>query len=168
MAAVNFSELTRLFKSQQRLLGAGDIAYLRGDYLNALDAWQSLADKGDAQALNKIGASYLKGEGVASNPVVAYLWFTLALTRGNEEATYNREHAAKLMSNTELNVASKITATWHKRTTASKVRELIPELTQFDTQNPNTEALARSLGRSRMPAPSAQLNANGSLINTSA
>jgi hypothetical protein len=56
----------------------GTAAYNNGDFQTAMNEWLPLAQAGDAQAENAIGALYDNGLGVASDEAEAFRWYSLA------------------------------------------------------------------------------------------
>jgi TPR repeat protein len=63
-------------------------AYERQDFTTALQGWQSLADKGDAEAEFRLGAMYEKGDGVTAEPSQAAKWYRKSADRGYAKAQY--------------------------------------------------------------------------------
>ena len=66
----------------------GVAAYERGDLVNALLAWQSAAEQGDALAQYNLGAFYANGRGVKKDPAEAAKWYRKAAEQGNSLAEY--------------------------------------------------------------------------------
>ena len=56
----------------------GADAYSKGDYQTALNEWLPLAQSGNAQAENAVGALYDNGLGVASDEAEAFRWYSMA------------------------------------------------------------------------------------------
>ena len=48
------------------------------------------AEQGDDDAQNNLGVMYASGTGVSQDKVEAYVWFSLAVENGNNEAARNR------------------------------------------------------------------------------
>jgi TPR repeat protein len=63
-----------------------DAAYRRGDYATALRLWRPLADQGNADAQNNVGAMYAKGQGVVQDYAEAVKWYGKAADQGSAEA----------------------------------------------------------------------------------
>jgi len=61
-------------------------AYQRGDYNEALDLWQSLADKGNLDAMQSIGFLHYNGLGVSQNYSLAAEWYEKAASAGHPAA----------------------------------------------------------------------------------
>ncbi len=64
-------------------------AYESGQYENAFQIWQALAEEGHELAQVNLGAMYDAGQGVSENPVKAFELFLAAAQRGNPYAQYN-------------------------------------------------------------------------------
>jgi hypothetical protein len=67
----------------------GVTAYERGDYATALREWTPLAKQGHADAQNKLGWMYVKGQGVPEDASTAVKWYRLAVEQGNAAAQSN-------------------------------------------------------------------------------
>ena len=61
---------------------AGLKAAQAGDFQTALKEWKPLADQGDADAQNNLGAMYADGEGVVEDDAEAARWYRLAADQG--------------------------------------------------------------------------------------
>jgi uncharacterized protein len=64
-------------------------AYDRGDYASAVRLFRLLAEQGNAQAQNALGAMYYNGKGVAKDFKEAVNWYRLAAAQGNISAQVN-------------------------------------------------------------------------------
>ena len=64
-------------------------AYDRGDYATAVRLMRPLAEQGNAQAQNGLGAMYYNGKGVAQDFKEAVKWYRLAAAQGHKEAQLN-------------------------------------------------------------------------------
>jgi TPR repeat protein len=67
----------------------GDVAYKRGDYEAALQAWRPLAAQGNAGAQLNLGYMYDNGYGVQQDYGEAIKWYRLAAAQGSDRAQYN-------------------------------------------------------------------------------
>ena len=67
----------------------GRAAFNRGDYATARRLWYSLADFGNAQALNNIAVMYRDGLGVPQNYDEALRLLNFAIDKNLPEAEYN-------------------------------------------------------------------------------
>jgi TPR repeat protein len=59
------------------------------NYAAALKHWKPLAEQGNAEAQNNLGAMYFKGWGVSQDDREAVRWFRLSAEQGNVEAQFN-------------------------------------------------------------------------------
>ena len=64
-------------------------AYDAGDYVTALNEFQSLAEQGDTAAQNILGIMYFKGKGVSQDYAEAVMWYRKAAEQGYAAAQYN-------------------------------------------------------------------------------
>ena len=55
-------------------LNEGDVAYKRGDYVEALREFKQLATQGDAEAQYRLGFMYAAGQGMQQDPKEAVKW----------------------------------------------------------------------------------------------
>lgn len=62
---------------------------LDATYKNAIEAWKSAAEKGDASAQQRLGDTYGQGDGVVVDYVEAMKWWRLAAEQGNPDAQNN-------------------------------------------------------------------------------
>src|ERR1700748_3729495 len=60
-----------------------------GDYATALREFQPAAEKGDRDAQLALADMYLRGYGVAADPVIAARWFRKAADQGDPRAQTN-------------------------------------------------------------------------------
>lgn len=67
----------------------GADAYYRGDYQTAMSEWMPLANSGNAEAQNAIGALYDHGLGVMTDEAEAFRWYSLAANQGYPMAMRN-------------------------------------------------------------------------------
>lgn len=68
---------------------AGLQAFDGGDYQDALENWQPLADAGDADAQTAVAGMYLAGAGVPQNYRLAQRWYEAAAEQGQIQAQLN-------------------------------------------------------------------------------
>jgi TPR repeat protein len=64
-------------------------AYDRGDYATAVRLLRPLAEQGNAQAQNGLGAMYYNGKGIAQDFKEAVKWYRLAAAQGYASAQVN-------------------------------------------------------------------------------
>jgi TPR repeat protein len=85
---------------------------LEADPDAAFHWFQLSAEQGNVFAQGNLGAMYLYGLGVPADHVMAYLWFALAADQGDEEAHFQRDRMAALLSNDQLAQAEQMEQTW--------------------------------------------------------
>ena len=73
----------------EQVFQQGMAAYHAGHYEHALDAWQSAAEGGHAEAQFNLGIVYAKGVGTLADMTEAARWWHRAATQGNTDAQYN-------------------------------------------------------------------------------
>jgi TPR repeat protein len=71
------------------LLSLGSLAYERGNYSDALEYFQILAEKGIAKGQYNLGIMFYAGQGVPQNYAEASRWYRLAADQGIVNAQYN-------------------------------------------------------------------------------
>lgn len=64
-------------------------AYKSGDYATALEGFRSLAEQGNANAMNNLGLMHANGLGVAVDFAAARAWYERAADQGNLNAINN-------------------------------------------------------------------------------
>lgn len=69
--------------------GTGCAAFDRGDYERARAEWESLADRGHAQAQFRLGCLYTFGHGVPEDHAMALRLYRLAAEQGDADAQNN-------------------------------------------------------------------------------
>src|SRR5690349_20003909 len=67
----------------------GMAAYVRGDYVPAVQLFRPLAQQGNARAQGVLGMMYRKGQGVAKSPAHAFMWISPASAHGSAWAKVN-------------------------------------------------------------------------------
>ena len=83
----------------------GMAAYNRGDYMPAIRLFRPLAEKGNPKAQSVLGVMYRRGQGVARNSAHAFIWFSLAATRGDAKAKAKLRDVSQAMTPAELSHA---------------------------------------------------------------
>jgi uncharacterized protein len=68
---------------------AGDAAYQKGNYANAMRLLRPLAEQGDARAQSTVGLMYYHGRGVRQDDPEAAKWFRLAADQGDAPSQFN-------------------------------------------------------------------------------
>jgi uncharacterized protein len=61
----------------------------RGDFATALREFRTLAEQGDAEIQNLVGAYYNEGKGVPQDYKTAAMWYRLSAEQGFADAQYN-------------------------------------------------------------------------------
>src|SRR5947199_9447586 len=79
----------------------GMAAYNRGDYMPAIRLFRPLAEQGNAKAQNLLGVMFRKGEGVATNPARAHMWFSFAAKRGEASAKARLRDVSRTLTGQE-------------------------------------------------------------------
>ena len=77
-------------------------AYVRGDYVPAVQLFHPLAQQGNAKAQGVLGMMYRKGQGVAKSSSHAFMWLSMASARGNAKAKTELHDMSRSMSPEEL------------------------------------------------------------------
>ena len=93
--------------SESADLQKGWDAYKNKDYATALREWKPLAEQGNADAQNNLGVIYNNGWGVLLDFVRAHMWFNIAASSGNTNASKNRDVVAKRMTSNQIEKAQK-------------------------------------------------------------
>jgi TPR repeat protein len=71
--------------------------------------WYRLAaEQGHADAQNNLGWMYGNGTGVIQDNVYAHMWFNIAASSGDEDASKNRDSVAKRMTPADISTAQKL------------------------------------------------------------
>jgi len=83
----------------------GVAAAQSGDFATALREWTPLAKQGDADAQFSLGVMYVNGTGVVKDDVYAHLWWSIAASFGDEDASENRDIIAEQMTRVQLKKA---------------------------------------------------------------
>ncbi len=79
-------------------LERGIDAYQNGDYATALTEFRLLAEQGDANAQNNLGAMYERGDGVPQDYKESVKWYRLAAEQG---AAYAQNNLGQMYNNGE-------------------------------------------------------------------
>jgi TPR repeat protein len=83
----------------------GMAAYNRGDYVPAIQVFRGMARAGNAKAQGMLGAMYRRGQGVAKNPARAFMWLTMAASRGDAKAKAELKTVSATMTAEEMTQA---------------------------------------------------------------
>ena len=82
------------------------------DVVNGIKA---LAEKGDAVSQYHLGYMYEYGRRVPKDPVLAYMWYSLAAARGHREARKKGAILGGKMSIEEFNEAQRLIKEWEAK-----------------------------------------------------
>jgi TPR repeat protein len=75
--------------------------------------WYSLAaEQGVTPAQINVGRMYVGGFGVAQDKIQGHKWFSIAAELGDDDATFNRDILAEVMSAEEIAEANHLTIEW--------------------------------------------------------
>ena len=88
-------------------------AFARQDYVTAQKLWLGLAEKGNAEAQNRLGTMYYRGRGVAPNQAEGVKWFRRAAERGYANAQVNLATAYGEGHGVKRDLAESVK--WYKR-----------------------------------------------------
>ena len=96
----------------------GDI-YRKGtlapkNLMEAARGYRRAAEQGDAHAQFNLGAMYSAGRGVPRDPLTAYMWFDLSVSRGIEAAAGSRKTIARQLSPHQVEQAQKLAEVWRQ------------------------------------------------------
>lgn len=87
-------------------------AYDQGDYESSFAEAKAVAERGDADAQYLLGYLYARGEGVPRDPVLSYLWYTLAARQGDAFAAAALAGLALVMSPEQIAAAEALACGW--------------------------------------------------------
>ena len=87
---------------------AGLQAYKSGDYAAALQQWRPLAEAGNPNAQNNLGAMYYGGQGVPKDEARAYAWASLAVAQGETNARAVIDYLHKNLTPAQLSEGQKL------------------------------------------------------------
>ena len=76
----------------------GMAAYNRGDYVPAIQVFHGMARAGNAKAQGMLGAMYRRGQGVGKSSAHAFMWLSLAASRGDAKAKAELETVSATMT----------------------------------------------------------------------
>jgi hypothetical protein len=94
------------------LLDKAEAAVSRGDYATALPVIQKVAAAGDPRAQALLGRLYENGLGTPRNESAAYMWYSLAVRRGNAAAGAMRDRVAGKLQPAEIRQADNTVNNW--------------------------------------------------------
>ena len=77
--------------------------------------YRKAAEQGDQKAQSALGFCYVRGEGVPTDDVVAYMWLNLSAAAGSETAATFRDKLAKSMTPQQIGEAQKMSREWEPK-----------------------------------------------------
>ncbi|MGV7218171.1 hypothetical protein [Bradyrhizobium sp. UFLA05-112] len=80
----------------------GMAAYNRGDYVPAIQVFRGMAKAGNAKAQGMLGAMYQRGQGVAKSSAHAFMWLSLAASRGDAKAKAELKTVSATMTTQDM------------------------------------------------------------------
>ena len=80
----------------------GMAAYVKGDYVPAVQFFRPLAQQGNASAQAVLGRMYRRGQGVTKSSAHAFMWLSLASARGDAKAKVELRDMSRSMTPEEL------------------------------------------------------------------
>jgi TPR repeat protein len=83
----------------------GMAAYNRGDYVPAIQVFRGMARAGNTKAQGMLGAMYQRGQGVAKSSSHAFMWLSLAASRGDARAKAELKTVSATMTPEDLSRA---------------------------------------------------------------
>jgi TPR repeat protein len=83
----------------------GMAAYNRGDYVPAIQVFRGMARAGNTKAQGMLGAMYKRGQGVAKSSSHAFMWLSLAASRGDARAKAELKTVSATMTPEDLSRA---------------------------------------------------------------
>jgi uncharacterized protein len=83
----------------------GMAAYNRGDYVPAIQVFRGMARAGNVKAQGMLGAMYQRGQGVAKSSAHAFMWLSLAASRGDAKAKAELKTVSATMTAEDLSRA---------------------------------------------------------------
>lgn len=83
----------------------GMAAYNRGDYVPAIQVFHGMARVGNAKAQAMLGTMYQRGQGVTKSRPRAFMWLSMAASRGDAQARADLKTISGVMSPEEMSQA---------------------------------------------------------------
>jgi uncharacterized protein len=122
----DYKEAVRLFRlsAEQGNIGAKtnlgwmhDYGYgVHQDHKEALRLYRYSAELGNIYAQYNLGVMYGIGEGVSQDDTLAHMWWSLAGSKGHEEATGERVFLEKTMTEPQIQKAKELARNWKPKT----------------------------------------------------
>lgn len=90
----------------------GHMESMRERNQKAAEWYARAASKGNAEAQVLLANLFLEGRGVPQDPVLAYVWYELAATRGHQNAGKARDAVARMLPASDLDRADRLAENW--------------------------------------------------------
>ncbi|MFY8273843.1 hypothetical protein AAEU32_06930 [Pseudoalteromonas sp. SSDWG2] len=113
--------------------------YLDQDYEKAFSLFEQTAELGDGRSQFNLAVQYLRGQGVAADPIKAYAYFTLAIDNDFKMAEQARKSVIRRLNKNELKQAKALAQQLIVRFGKSGTQTLFHELSRTLTYNPLRE-----------------------------
>ena len=97
-------------------------AYRKGDYIQALNTFYTLAKDDDAKAQYNVGLMYANGFGVQKDVTQAKMWYEKAAKQGNGAAQYNLAQMFHILG-TQDPEAYKRAKYWYEKAIEAEIKE---------------------------------------------
>ena len=94
--------------TKQDLIDACSSEIRAEDYDSAFPLCVKVAEQGDADAQLNLGFAHDFGEGTIKDSILAYAWYNVSASQGNEQATKNRGLIEKEMTPNQIAEAQKL------------------------------------------------------------
>ena len=96
--------------------GLEGVNYFNGEY-KYIDSfykkgYRKKSESGDSEAQKMLGICYERGEGVPKNVILAYKWYELSASQGNQEASKAKEALSVKMTPAEITEAQRLSKEW--------------------------------------------------------
>ena len=83
----------------------GMASYNRGDYVPAVQVFRGMAAAGNTKAQAMLGAMYQRGQGVKKSSAHAFMWLSVAASRGDAQAKAELKTVSATMTTEDLSQA---------------------------------------------------------------
>lgn len=112
-AAERGNVVSQLSLGRLYLSGISDEVIPR-DFLKAAEWFRKAAAKGHWLAQHMLGLMYEVGSGVPQDPILAYAWYNLAATQGNDGVRKARQDLTKRMTDEQITIAQQFSGKLHE------------------------------------------------------
>lgn len=141
----------------------GVAEFKRGNYQGALKEWQPLAEAGDGEAANAIGALYDRGLGVKENDQEAAKWYEIAANAGQVQGMRNLANLYSLGQGVAYDMSQ--ARFWYEKAAELGDQAAIRRLAKINNRPLPPEAVAAATNDPANPsanAANASFQSNGS------